>query len=500
MIDPAIGKQAEVDPGSGLQKVNFESLKVEQRTAISGMTPEQRAVLHLWGVQMTSSGKQDGSVYLNVSANTDGNGKTKKFTEAEKKLVDELSRREMQKYGSITGKALDAEFFQLFEKLSGQAIADRYARATLNYSGGKPVNVGERDVADANGKFNDGLSAFENGILRLWGHQPLFSGGKLDGSIVSLTLVFPKALDFGLNKSDLQTLIAADKLASGTVDGSSLNQAFIGVMDRIYLAGPAVTPETVLAAARERAASADSGGYSKKGAFADLPLLRSPSDPFEIHSYIKAYVASGLVTGRANLYQVDAMAGSRFRQANDHELWTCALARCYAYQFVAVAARTNGDEKADPATVAGLLYGASLFPKLSKEAQLFAQVAAIYKGRFRGGPADYDNPKLKQLLLAKSRQLGDPSLAWLASGLDVGSADVPTIGATLNAIDSGKLHLAEVIACGSIPAEQMARYNEIIRLVKTGGYNQILTNYDSLPVKDLRGRPVRTESVALVSK
>ena len=86
-----------------------------------------------------------------------------------------------------------------------------------------------------------------------------------------------------------------------------------------------------------------------------------------------------------------------------------------------------------------------------------------------GGPGNYDNPGLKNLLIRAGA--GD-----LAQGAGVGQTDVQTIGAITAAINRGQLSLNDIINSGTIDNPQ--RYFNIINYVGQGGFAQDLRNYD----------------------
>ena len=97
----------------------------------------------------------------------------------------------------------------------------------------------------------------------------------------------------------------------------------------------------------------------------------------------------------------------------------------------------------DPLSPNGLQFAAQNFDKMSPDAKLFTQVASVFKGNLIGGPGNYDNAGLKNLLL--QRGLGN-----FANAPGVGQTDVQTIGAITQALNSGQLSLQDVIASGTI--------------------------------------------------
>jgi hypothetical protein len=83
----------------------------------------------------------------------------------------------------------------------------------------------------------NGMTQFENEVMQLWGHSPLISGGKIDGSILEYSMNSQNAMEVNLNKSDLQKLLDADKASDGVINGDSLENAMVDVMDRAYGVG-----------------------------------------------------------------------------------------------------------------------------------------------------------------------------------------------------------------------------------------------------------------------
>lgn len=206
-----------------------------------------------------------------------------------------------------------------------------------------------------------------------------------------------------------------------------------------------------------------STGYG--GGAGTQPSLRSPSDPQEFASYIQAQIAGGALQGKTGVAQSDAIPGSRFGQVQDSTMWQASLARNYAYQFSAQAIGAN------PLSAEGLSAGQQAFGSMKPEAQLFMQVASVFKGDLLGGPGFYDNPGLKSLLESKglNQFINDPQ---------VGQTDVQTIGAITAAINSGQLSLNEVINSGTI--SDLGRYQNVINYVSGGGFNSDLANYDTV--------------------
>jgi hypothetical protein len=204
------------------------------------MDERQRAVLHLWGIQMGAGGRQDGGVLLNVLNNPG------QFKPAEVALAKEVAAKEQELYGGITGKSLDQEFFGLYQNLTGKDISQRYGNAPIRYAQG-PVDMNNR-LTGANG-----LNNFENEVLQLWGHSPLFNGGKIDGSILDYAMNSNNRMEVNLNSQTLQALKQADMASDGVLNGDSLDNAMFDVLDRVYLGAPSASVQRTMNDALEEA-------------------------------------------------------------------------------------------------------------------------------------------------------------------------------------------------------------------------------------------------------
>jgi hypothetical protein len=219
-----------VSTGPGINKnLDFTKLNKTDRTNLSGLNDNGRAVLHLWGIQVTSEGKNNGGIYFNVLNNPDN------FQPAEVELVRNLYNQEMAMFGGVTGKLLDQHFFGVYQQMTGKDISQRYGNRPLEYAQG-PVNMDNRLTG------NNGLSSMDNTVIRLWGHDTL-DNGAMDGSVTEFTLGSQFALDKidgskgALNQREVEILLAAD-LADGRRDGNALETSFIDSLDRIYFGGP----------------------------------------------------------------------------------------------------------------------------------------------------------------------------------------------------------------------------------------------------------------------
>ena len=210
--------------------------------------------------------------------------------------------------------------------------------------------------------------------------------------------------------------------------------------------------------------------------------LQPPADPREMASYLQMQVKGGALQGNTSVRQSDAIPGTNLAQVADPTQWHAGVARAYTYQFAAQAAQdayNSPQGTYDPLSVRGLQNGVRAFNQLSPDAQTFTQVASVFKGNLLDGPGNYDNEALGNLLMDKYRSSGDPQLARLAYSPNVGQTDVQTIGAVTNALNSGKISLNDIINSGAIPAEQMARYKQVIGYVSQGTFKQDLSKFDA---------------------
>lgn len=219
----------------------------DARGQVSGLNDTGRAAMHLWGIQVTSAGKNNGGIYFNVLQHPEN------FKPAEVALVKDLYNKEMSMYGGVTGKLLDQQFFGVYKQQTGEDLSTRYGNRPIEFAQG-PVDMNNRLTG------NNGLSAMDNTVIRMWGHDSL-DNGAIDGSITEFTLLSQNALDKtdgstgSLDKTNVQRLLAAD-LADGVRDGSSMKSAFIDSLDRIYFGGPGASSQSVLGKAGLNDASA----------------------------------------------------------------------------------------------------------------------------------------------------------------------------------------------------------------------------------------------------
>lgn len=230
------GDPVSVGPGFD-PNMDFTKLNKTERTNLSGLNDRGRAAMHLWGIQMTSGGKNDGGIYFNVLNNPED------FQPAEVQLARELYNQEMAMFGGVTGRLLDQSFFGIHEQLTGEDLSGRYANRPMQFAQG-PVNMDNRFTG------NSGLNSFENTVIRLYGHDALDNGAQ-DGSITEFTLSSQFALDKtdgsrgSISQGEVQTLLAAD-LADGVRDGSALNSAFVNTLDKLYLGAPGASQQRTM--------------------------------------------------------------------------------------------------------------------------------------------------------------------------------------------------------------------------------------------------------------
>ncbi|MFA5504875.1 MAG: hypothetical protein WC314_21355 [Vulcanimicrobiota bacterium] len=225
-----------VSTGPGVNtNLDYTKLNKAERGNLTGLNDTGRAVLHLWGIQVTSEGKNNGGIYFNVLNNPDN------FQPAEVELVRNLYNQEMAMFGGVTGKLLDQHFFGVYKDMTGKDVSQRYGNRPLEFAQG-PVNMDNRLTG------NNGLSSFDNTVIRLWGHDTL-DNGVMDGSVTEYTLGSQFALDKvdgsngSINRREVEILLAAD-LADGRRDGNALEDSFIDSLDRIYFGGPGANAQT----------------------------------------------------------------------------------------------------------------------------------------------------------------------------------------------------------------------------------------------------------------
>lgn len=174
---------------------------------------------------MLAAGLNDGGIYFNVLNNPAN------FSPAEVALVRGWYNDEMAEHGGVNGKSLDQHFFDATLLITDESLASRYSDSPAVYATG-PIDPNTVVTGD------NGLSSFDNAVIRLWVHD-LFDNGAMDGSITKFTLLSPYALDAvdgtpgSLDPADVKALLAAD-LAAGAPDGTPLRLAFSDALDAVY--------------------------------------------------------------------------------------------------------------------------------------------------------------------------------------------------------------------------------------------------------------------------
>ncbi|HEY9687075.1 MAG TPA: hypothetical protein V6C52_08890 [Coleofasciculaceae cyanobacterium] len=261
------------------RNTNFHATPIDQRSQL-GLNDRDRAIDHLWGRQVISKGFQDGSVYKNVLDDMAKPADQRQYKAEEHKLVQQLVAKEAglqdpnavnsqvldQNKARINGKALDQELFGLMQRVNpGQNIdTSRWMNAPAHAWDGNPIN----QIDDINLlQQQTGLNKFDQGVLRLWGHEPLLNGGKIDGSVLAYTIGNANALDnqglsfgrVGGNPTSVDDvasgLLKADLASDGVRNGDSLRSSFGQVLDKVYLGAQGPTLEGVQQLAEQKGAA-----------------------------------------------------------------------------------------------------------------------------------------------------------------------------------------------------------------------------------------------------
>jgi len=289
--------------------VDFRQLNNAQRTQMSNLTDRERAVVHLWGRQMIAKGGQDGGILLTVMEDVQRGQASGSVSvqPAEVQLAQELLQRDNAEFGGVTGKNLDREFFRIMrDKFGEPELEARYGNSPIFFAAHDPNGAAARlpdefpvdsPQWEAAMSRRSGLNSFENGVLRLWGHDILDGG--VDGSILAFTMLGgDKALDRGMNRGVVDALLKADA-ADGRVDGSSLKSSFRDVMDKLYLGPtqPGASAERTFRDAEIRGQSMgltlqQMGQNMQLGAEAALGVAR---DFVQNHPIITAGAAGGMM-------------------------------------------------------------------------------------------------------------------------------------------------------------------------------------------------------------
>ncbi len=283
--------------------INVHDLSTSQRSAI-GLSDRDRAILHLWGRQVISRGFQDGGIYFNVLKT-----EPTRFTAAERSLVSELSTKEEKEFGGINGKELDREFFGLMQRMHpNEPINVTKWFNTPAHFATQPIQI----ISDVNQlQQQSGLSRFDQGVMRLWGHDALINGGKSDGSILAYTIGNPNSIDNNANAGNkganvniddvAQSLLQDDLTSDGVRDGDSLRFSFGKVLDHIYLGQADATQAMSTANAKQKASLA---GRTAKQVSADISTgvkqaMADAANMIKDHPLISAAGIGGIAAASA---------------------------------------------------------------------------------------------------------------------------------------------------------------------------------------------------------
>ena len=295
--DPSTGTYWPADAnGTGPipSNIDYRQLNGNERGALNEMPDRERAILHLWGIQMTARGFQDGGVYLNILQ------EPSKFKPAEVQLAQELYAKDTSRFGGITGKSLDEEFFNLSQKLTGgQAnFYQRYANAPMYYAQG-PVSFETRGLENDGGI--SGLNGYDKAILRFWGHEPLMNNGQIEGKILGYTLNSNVSLDNDVDKYYAQVLLKSDLLSDGQVNGDTIKSGFQDVLDKLYFRTQGPTVEKTW---NESINKAQMNGITPQAAWQATTqgyqqAIAQGADFMKNHPVITGLTASGLLAATA---------------------------------------------------------------------------------------------------------------------------------------------------------------------------------------------------------
>ena len=226
--------------------IDFTELDLKERTK-AGLNDRDRAVLHLGGRDLISrdpDAKEAQSIYFNVLGK-DGTGDNW-GNKAEVSLVKELKAKEEKEFGGVTGSLLHDELLGLHTRMTGDNVTDRYADREIRFaSEGVDITSNVETLEKRHG-----MNRFEQGALRLYGHEPLLTGGKVNGQILAYTVGNDKALDgakySGGNAVDdvAKSILEAD-MADGKLDGDALNESYLAALDKALLGKHTLTAKTL---------------------------------------------------------------------------------------------------------------------------------------------------------------------------------------------------------------------------------------------------------------
>lgn len=258
--EPAINPANTGFPPSNFDRnMDFTQLTPEQRTQL-GQSNTDRAVSHLGGRQLISTGSfgdnGNGHVYNNVLANPNG------FTAEEVRLVNQWRQEEMATDGFVSGRRLQEEFLKQYSNHVGTDLTSRYANSPQTRLG--PISDRRADLTNdlATLQQRTGLSADEQHILRVGGHEPLL-GGSIDGQYLLWSLNNPNSLDSPQlspsrdangnfitdangnvvtngSQAAMEALLRADMADDGRIDGSSTRRSLLAVLDKSFGVGQGV--------------------------------------------------------------------------------------------------------------------------------------------------------------------------------------------------------------------------------------------------------------------
>jgi hypothetical protein len=247
--------------------------------------------------------------------------------------------------------------------------------------------------------------------------------------------------------------------------------------------------QTVFSAGDVEAASADEGDGAvgaggDEGAADNIQFSKD-----DALNYILGSTQGGKITQEASIFSSYANPNSRFANIGDTNEFDAVVAKVYASQFAGYAAGIdvvyNPGDKIN--TIAdNIAQSQQLYNQLTPEAQLFADVASVYRGDF-GNRGNYNHSVMKDLLVSWGRQdIANQSLV----GVD--GADAQTIGGIVKALNEEKdpatrqTWLQQIFdfsnntpssPSGAVP--NISDYQNAINLVQSGAIDKLMENYNS---------------------
>ena len=225
------------------------------------------------------------------------------------------------------------------------------------------------------------------------------------------------------------------------------------------------------------------GGANAAASGIQPPPQGTPLSQDDLINYVLAGSKGGTAGTDEGIFDKYAKAGSRFGKAGANE-FDAVIAKAYTAQFKAYAmglpaAFIPGQTTVEQ--VAGNIDKAQQV-QFTPEAEMLANVAAVYRGDF-GGASIYNNAALKDLLISWGR-------SDIANQPSVGVTDVESIGGAVKALNEEKdpairqAWLQQIFdfqnntptsPSGAVP--KAAEYQKAIELVKNGTINQLVNNY-----------------------